>query len=371
MQAEKKLAPQYDLFKAIVALLLLLAIIWLWWGGGPVSAPAVAVDPSGNVTFSGSSAPGSSATLEIATPGGAIERLTVQADDAGNWIASKRLPPGNYQAALKAGSKTSPPVGFTVPESAALQEITIASTNDPAILTGSASPGKQLVLYLDGVEVARITTGPDGRWQFDASRFPGVHTVQLAYAESPRITSPSLTVNIPSTNSQPPAIDQVSNGENGNLIISGQAPPESTIYVWVDGELAQTVTSDASGNWTVSLDLPSGRHEIVATLGKDSPLSSQPVTVEIAEAQEDSQNSLQEANSSPGGKNGQEGGGFAYIVKEDDWLTKLARDYLGSEDRYEEIRDATNAKAAQDPSFDTIEDDNLIYPGEKIWIPSP
>jgi len=65
----------------------------------------------------------------------------------------------------------------------------------------------------------------------------------------------------------------------------------------------------------------------------------------------------------------QDESGFAYTVKEDDWLTKLARDYLGSEDRYQEIRDATNAKAKQDPTFATIEDDNLIYPGEVIWIP--
>lgn len=59
------------------------------------------------------------------------------------------------------------------------------------------------------------------------------------------------------------------------------------------------------------------------------------------------------------------------MVQEGDWLSKLAEVYLGDPMRYDEIREATNARATGDDRFATIEDDNLIYPGETIWIPAP
>ena len=136
--------------------------------------------------------------------------------------------------------------------------------------------------------------------------------------------------------------------------LSGSAAPGGVVYVWVDGNLLETTTADSGGSWNVSLDLPPGEHEVKVSSSKNRRSFSEPLVVTV-----------------PTGRAAPEsGGGFAYVVKEDDWLTKLAREYLGSEDRYREIREATNARARTDPSFATIEDDNLIYPGEKIWIPA-
>ena len=48
---------------------------------------------------------------------------------------------------------------------------------------------------------------------------------------------------------------------------------------------------------------------------------------------------------------------------------KLAQTYYGDSNLYPLIVEATNAKNAMDPSYARITNANLIYPGQKLWIP--
>lgn len=354
MTAQRKFPIPYDFFKAIVALFLLLLIIWAWRSSGPAPDMNVAVDPSGMVTFSGEARPGATAKLTLRDPDGQSSQITAQADDAGRWLISKRLSPGNYEAVVSVGGKKSPLQGFEVPESAALAAITVTqSGDDPYLISGRATPGSQLLVLIDGVETARIPVGPDGVWRYEITAQPGSHTIQLAYAEAPEITSSTFTLDLPPRQTASASIREAQVNER-TVHLSGSAAPGGVVYVWVDGNLLETTTADSGGSWNVSLDLPPGEHEVKVSSSKNGRSFSEPLVVTV-----------------PTGRAAPEsGGGFAYVVKEDDWLTKLAREYLGSEDRYREIREATNARARTDPSFATIEDDNLIYPGEKIWIPA-
>jgi len=63
-------------------------------------------------------------------------------------------------------------------------------------------------------------------------------------------------------------------------------------------------------------------------------------------------------------------GGEAYTVVADDWLSKLADKYFGNMMWYPAIVAATNDKAAEDTSFQRIDNPDLIEIGWKIWIPS-
>jgi nucleoid-associated protein YgaU len=65
------------------------------------------------------------------------------------------------------------------------------------------------------------------------------------------------------------------------------------------------------------------------------------------------------------------GDGQDYIVEFGDWLMGLAREFYGDGARWEDIFNATNAKAAEDSSYATIEDPNALVTGWKIWIPLP
>ncbi|GAB4434858.1 MAG: hypothetical protein Kow0031_16620 [Anaerolineae bacterium] len=62
-------------------------------------------------------------------------------------------------------------------------------------------------------------------------------------------------------------------------------------------------------------------------------------------------------------------GGQEYTVQADDWLSKLAEKNYGDVLAWPVIWQATNAKAAEDDSFATIPDPNIIEVGWKLWIP--
>jgi peptide/nickel transport system substrate-binding protein len=63
-------------------------------------------------------------------------------------------------------------------------------------------------------------------------------------------------------------------------------------------------------------------------------------------------------------------GGQDYVVVNDDWLSKLADKYLGNLLAYPAIMELTNQKAAEDSSYTTITNPDLIEVGWKIYIPS-
>ncbi len=65
------------------------------------------------------------------------------------------------------------------------------------------------------------------------------------------------------------------------------------------------------------------------------------------------------------------GDGQDYIVEQGDWLMGLSREFYGDASRAEDIFNATNAKAVEDPSYATIANPNILEPGWKIWIPLP
>lgn len=63
-------------------------------------------------------------------------------------------------------------------------------------------------------------------------------------------------------------------------------------------------------------------------------------------------------------------GGQTYTVQADDWLSKVAEKYLGDVYAWPVIWDATNAKAATDPTYTRIENPDVIEVGQKLYIPS-
>jgi len=65
------------------------------------------------------------------------------------------------------------------------------------------------------------------------------------------------------------------------------------------------------------------------------------------------------------------GDGQDYIVEQGDWLMGLSREIYGNASRAEDIFNATNAKAAEDSSYATITNPNILEVGWKIWIPLP
>ncbi len=62
--------------------------------------------------------------------------------------------------------------------------------------------------------------------------------------------------------------------------------------------------------------------------------------------------------------------GQEYIVQPGDWLSRIAGKFYGDILAYPSIVKATNAKAAEDDSFDVIDNPDVIEIDQKLWIPA-
>jgi putative spermidine/putrescine transport system substrate-binding protein len=58
------------------------------------------------------------------------------------------------------------------------------------------------------------------------------------------------------------------------------------------------------------------------------------------------------------------------VVQADDWLSKIAEKFYGDVLAFQAIADATNAKAASDTSYATVENVDIIEPGWKLCVPA-
>jgi peptide/nickel transport system substrate-binding protein len=66
----------------------------------------------------------------------------------------------------------------------------------------------------------------------------------------------------------------------------------------------------------------------------------------------------------------QQDAGQEYTVQADDWLSKLSDKFYGDVFNWPAIWLGTNNKAAEDSSFATIDNPDVIEVGQKLWIPS-
>jgi LysM repeat protein len=65
-----------------------------------------------------------------------------------------------------------------------------------------------------------------------------------------------------------------------------------------------------------------------------------------------------------------QGEGQPYVVQADDSLSQLAEKYLGDANLWPRIVEATNTRAAADPRLAVIDNPNVIYPGQIVFIPT-
>lgn len=130
-----------------------------------------------------------------------------------------------------------------------------------ATLSGTAAPGGQVFLLVDGQPVGVATAGVDGTWSLTADLPPGVYTVQAQVMDNlGNVSSQSepLTV-VVREGEQPgtgeavvnvPAIDP----ETGAYRLSGTAAPGSMVTLSSGGTILGAVTADESGNWVATVD---------------------------------------------------------------------------------------------------------------------
>ena len=205
-------------------------------------------------------------------------------------------------------------------------------------------------------KIGTAVVGADGIWSLVSKLDEGAHALAVRTVDAAgnvlnelpavEVTLPAAMV-LPTLN-LPTTADYTVDG----LKLSGTGEPGATVEVWEGATKIGTAVVGEDGTWSFVAMLSEGVHALaVRTVdAAGQTLNELPaVEVSVPEAQVPGQ---------------------VYIVEWGDWLMEVARRFYGDADLYTWIIDATNAKAAVDPTFAKIRNPNLIMVGQKLWIPA-
>jgi large repetitive protein len=260
------------------------------------AAPTFANGASGGYTtdntpdIKGTAEAGSTVTIYV--DGSAIGTTT--ADGAGNYVytLNPALSDASHSVYVTATDKagntsangaamsftvdTTPPAAPTATLTPAVNANGYISTGMP-VVSGTAEPNSTVTIYSGGVLVSTVTADGSGNYTytFTPALTDGSYNVTTKATDAVGNTSvASNTLNFKVDASAPatPAAPTYSDGRTGGATndntpdIKGTAEANSTVTIYVDGNIAGTVTADASGNYNYTLPVQGdGPHTVAVT----------------------------------------------------------------------------------------------------------
>ena len=274
------------------------------------SFDVVKVGPAGSAVIAGRAEPGS----KVIVRDGDKVIGEVTADRRGEWVLIPEQPisPGDRLLSLEA----SDPQGGAAVRSTE----TVALSIGPPTADGKGETALAVILPRDGTGSARVLQRPDGKGS--------------AGEEKPATGKPGLL-----------SMDVVEYDAQGRIVLSGRAPPNATLQIYIGNELRSTVTADAAGAWTATSTRPAGRGRLevrLDQLAEDGRVAqrlamplARPAALPLAPGQD-------------------------YVVQPGNNLWQIAKRAYGVGTRYLIIYSANLAQ---------IRDPERIYPGQVFKLP--
>ena len=236
---------------------------------------------------------------------------------------------------------------------------------DGVKLSGTGQPGTTVEVWDGTTKVGTAVVGADGAWSLLGKLAEGVHKLVVRTVDAAgKILNelPAVDVTVPKaialpTLNAPAAADRTEDG----VKLSGTGEPGAMVEIWDGATKVGTAAVGADGIWSLFCKLSEGTYRLIVrtvdaagnTLNKSAAVE---VTVPSAQA--------------PAVSDDLAASGETYIVQPCDWLIKLARRFYGDPSLYTWIFDGTNAKAELDSTFARIADPDMIFVGQKLWIPA-
>lgn len=331
-----------------------------------ISVPGVAEFTAGGVKLSGTGQPG--ATIEVWDGTAKVGTATIGAD--GTWNLPAKLAEGARNLTVRtvdAAGKTlneGPAVAVAVPRIVATPKINAPAPADFAAegvkLSGTGQPGETIEVW-DGVaRLGTVKAGADGAWTLTSKLGEGSHKLLARTVDAAGGTlnwSPLVDVVVPKAIALPKLnAPAAADFAAGGVKLTGSGQPGAIVEVWDGATRVMTATVSADGAWNGNGKLAEGAHKLTArTVDPAGKTLNEAPALDVTV---------------PKAQTTAAAAGQAYIVKSDDWLSKLAQTFYGDVKLYTLIIDGTNAKAAVDPTFTEITDPDRIEPGQKLWIPA-
>ncbi|MGV6874442.1 LysM peptidoglycan-binding domain-containing protein [Pseudochelatococcus sp. B33] len=320
-------------------------------GAAPPAFDVVRVSPEGDSVIAGRATPGK--TLELLVDGRVHDKVDVP--ESGTFaLTPPALPPGDHELTLRE-------VGEDGADTVSQQSVTVVLSPDrtsPPVVA-LTEPDKPTALLSSGGVVARELNGtPEA--DVIAQAAPGDDST-AAPAETPA----------PATAAAPPdnVVIATVEAEAGRLYVSGQAPPGSSVRLYLnDTFLAQGTASDGAGvSFRIDSGIPPGDYHVrldQVTPDDGKVLSRAEVPFSMPEAP------LEEPSATAGAPGPREADDGSHVVvvpevravrvERGDTLWRISRRVYGRGVRYTVIYDANQEQ---------IRNPDRIYPGQLFVLP--
>jgi nucleoid-associated protein YgaU len=327
----------------------------------------------GSISLSGTGQPG--ATVELWA--GGVKLGDVLVGDDGTWSWDGSLEPGDYEISARtvdASGQTlneNPALAVSVPEP--VVEIALPVINMPTpgegeegsiSLSGSGEPGATVELWAGDAKLGDVVVGDDGAWSWDGSLEPGDYEISARTVDASGQTlneALAAAFTVAAEAAPPtPTLTQPQVDAQGTITLTGTAEAGTIIEIVEDGAVVGTALVADDGTWSFSYQAAAGAHQLAARSHLDPDVMSAEVGVEV-------EPSTSETAPSVATEAGED---QAYIVQPGDNLSALAERFYGDGQLWRLIFEGTNEQAAEDATFNTIENPDLIMPGWKLWIPT-
>ncbi len=263
------------------------------------SAPSLDTDNNdGNVKINNPAISGSTEPADtVFIYDGSTLVTKIVADGSGNWnyTFSPVLTDGQHNITVKSkdvAGNISDPSGILEikvdtqkpdkPDAPVLSGGHEGNTNDNTpTISGTTEPGATVTIYNNGEPWTTVTADGSGNWSytFAPALSDGeyhVTTTSTDVAGNTSDPSDALTIHVdtqkPATPDAPVVNgakegDAQNNINTGTPTVSGDAEPNSTVTVYVDGNPAGTATADGDGKWTYTFSpaLADGSYSVTVT----------------------------------------------------------------------------------------------------------
>jgi hypothetical protein len=270
----------------------------------PPAAPVVLTPANGSTTsnnrptYSGTAEPGSHVTVIV--DGGTVGASTTNASGAWSFTQPTALANGIHAVKARAtdvSGDTSPESNthtFTVDTTPPAAPVVLTpadgstTNNNRPTYSGTAEPGSNVTIMVDGGVVGTTTANASGEWIFtqQTALGDGNHAVKARATDAAGNPSPESNTHTFMVDAMPPAAPVLLTPADGSIIndntpaYSGVAEAGSTVTVIVDEGVVGITTASASGEWffTQPTALAGGSHKVNArardAAGNTSPESS-------------------------------------------------------------------------------------------------
>lgn len=271
----------------------------------PVLDPPEGPVPVGEILLAGTAEPGNRVAILV----DGEQAGTAEVGDDGRWTLPVDLAEGERQIVVQTVDdegtvlNEAEAIAFNVAQPAGeiAAEVSIPSIIPPDgetvageyTLMGVGTPGREIVVLVDGEEVGTTVVGDDGTWSLPIELASGSQEVVAQTLDSNGSVlneSEPLTIEVPEVEVAAPELPDLGfglpefNPFNGFYTWRGTAEPGAEVALVVEGEVAQTATADADGNWSLSDTFDPGELDIqFAVLDEEGEVAaeSEPTTLDL------------------------------------------------------------------------------------------